>query len=65
VDLKRSQEGGETCYNQLSIEEREKFDGETLVNLSNNNKTRIRSQSYDRFSNEYSTVYDLIFKDIL
>ncbi|AES70835.1 hypothetical protein MtrunA17_Chr3g0109341 [Medicago truncatula] len=55
VDLKRSEEGGETCYNQLSIEEREKFDGETLVNLSNNNKTRIRSQSYDRFSNEYST----------
>jgi uncharacterized membrane protein len=56
VDLKRSQEGGEKCYNQLSIEEREKFDGETLVNLSNNNKTRIRSQSYDRFCNEYSMV---------
>ncbi|XP_058749137.1 uncharacterized protein LOC131622104 [Vicia villosa] len=54
VDHKRSKVDGEKCYNQLSNDERAKFDEETLVNLNNNdnNKTSRRSQSYD----EYSTL---------
>ncbi|CAJ2640588.1 unnamed protein product [Trifolium pratense] len=52
VDIKKSKEDGQKCYIQQSIEEREKFDEETLVNLNNNNKTRIRSQGNDSFSNE-------------
>ncbi|WJX37031.1 hypothetical protein P8452_24846 [Trifolium repens] len=52
VDTKRSKEDGQKFYNQQSIEEKEKFDEETLVNVNNNNKTRIRSQSSDSFSNE-------------
>ncbi|WJX31116.1 hypothetical protein P8452_19580 [Trifolium repens] len=58
VDIKRSNEDGQKCYNQQSIEEREKFDEETLVNLDNNNKTRIRSQSSDSFSNEEETMFE-------
>ncbi|TKY47318.1 hypothetical protein E2542_SST29378 [Spatholobus suberectus] len=53
VDLKRSKEDGEKCYNQLSNEERAKFDEETLVNLNNTEKKSTRTQS-DVFSNEYS-----------
>lgn len=49
VDHKRSKEDGEKYYNQLSNEERAKFDEETLVNLNNNNKTIRRSQSYDEY----------------
>lgn len=56
VDLKRSKDDGEKCYNQLSNEERAKFDEETLVNLTDNHKTIIRSQSYDKIGNENSTV---------
>ncbi|AES70834.1 hypothetical protein MtrunA17_Chr3g0109331 [Medicago truncatula] len=55
VDLKRSKDDGEKCYNQLSNEERAKFDEETLVNLTDNHKTIIRSQSYDKIGNENST----------
>jgi uncharacterized membrane protein len=56
VDTKRSKEDGQKFYNQQSIEEKEKFDEETLVNVNNNNKTRIRSQSSDSFSNEEETM---------
>jgi uncharacterized membrane protein len=56
VDTKRSKEDGQKFYNQQSIEEKEKFDEETLVNVNNNNKTRIRSQSSDSFSNEETMV---------
>ena len=55
VDLKRSKEDGEKYYNQLSNEERAKFDEETLVNLNNTEKRSTKIQS-DVFSNEYSMV---------
>lgn len=57
VNLKRSREDGEKCYNQLSNEERAKFDNETLVKLNSKDKTSSRNQSYDRFSNEYTKVW--------
>ncbi|RDY05327.1 hypothetical protein CR513_10848, partial [Mucuna pruriens] len=53
VDLNRSKEDGEKCYNQLSNEERAKFDEETLVNLNIAEKRSTKPQS-DVFSNEYS-----------
>jgi Protein of unknown function (DUF1517) len=55
VDIKRSVEGGEKRFNQLSIEERGKFDEETLVNVNNvkRHKSTKRSSS---FSNEYIVV---------
>lgn len=56
VNLKRSREDGEKCYDQLSNEERAKFDKETLVKLNSKDKTSSRNQSYDRFSNEYMMV---------
>ncbi|GAU44122.1 hypothetical protein TSUD_124090 [Trifolium subterraneum] len=62
VDIKRNKEDGQKCYNQQSIEEREKFDEETLVNLNNNNKTRIRSQSSDSFNDEETmNMWEQIF----
>ncbi|XP_061339121.1 uncharacterized protein LOC133285845 [Gastrolobium bilobum] len=56
VDLKRSKEDGEKCYNQLSNEERAKFDEETLVNLNNLEKRSTRGQSVNVFSNEYKKL---------
>jgi len=56
VDLKRSKEDGEKYYNQLSNEERAKFDEETLVNLNNTEKRSTKIQS-DVFSNVYSMVW--------
>ncbi|XP_027337869.1 uncharacterized protein LOC113851555 [Abrus precatorius] len=54
VDLKRSKGDGEKFYNQLSNEERAKFDEETLVNLNNTEKKSTKGQNVDLFSNEYS-----------
>lgn len=65
VDLKRSKEDGEKCYDQLSNEEREKFDEETLVNLNNKDKRSTRSQSFDGFSNEYTMVCSDYFKGLV
>lgn len=53
VDIKQSKEDGEKYFNQLSNEERAKFDEETLVNLNNTEKKSIKTQS-DVFSNEDS-----------
>ncbi|CAI8597115.1 unnamed protein product [Vicia faba] len=50
VEHKQSKEDGEKCYNQLSNEERSKFDEETLVNVNNNNMTIRRSRSYDEYA---------------
>ncbi|XP_020223560.1 uncharacterized protein LOC109805775 isoform X1 [Cajanus cajan] len=52
-DLKRSKEDGEKYYNQLSDEERAKFDEETLLNLNNTEKRSTKTQN-DMFNNEYS-----------
>ncbi|RHN40982.1 hypothetical protein MtrunA17_Chr8g0361041 [Medicago truncatula] len=56
VDIKRGIEEGEECFNQLSIEERGKFDDETLVNVDNIKRQSTRSQISNGCSNEYIVV---------
>ncbi|KAF6162762.1 hypothetical protein GIB67_029031 [Kingdonia uniflora] len=53
VDVKRSIEDGEKRFNKLSIEERGKFNEETLVNVNNIKRQSTRSQKPSGFSNEY------------
>ncbi|XP_042518271.1 uncharacterized protein LOC122092043 [Macadamia integrifolia] len=60
VDVKRSIEGGEKRFNQLSIEERGKFDEETLVNVNNIKKQSRTSQRASGFSNEYIVITILV-----
>lgn len=47
---------GEKRFNQLSIEERGKFDEETLVNVNNIRKQSGTSRRANGFSNEYIVV---------
>lgn len=61
VDVKRSVEDGEKRFNQLSIEERGKFDEETLVNVNNIRKQSKTSQRAGGFSNEYIVVRFLLW----
>ena len=56
VDVKRSIDDGEKRFNQLSIEERGKFDEETLVNVNNIKRQSTTSQRASGFSNEYIVV---------
>lgn len=56
VDVKRSMEEGEKRFNQLSIEERGKFDEETLVNVNSIKKQSSTILRGGRFSNEYIVV---------
>ncbi|KAL9320357.1 hypothetical protein ACSQ67_012196 [Phaseolus vulgaris] len=56
VDVKRGIEDGEKRFNQLSIEERGKFDEETLVNVNNIKRQSTRSQRANGFSNEYIVI---------
>ncbi|KAK2995970.1 hypothetical protein RJ640_026009, partial [Escallonia rubra] len=60
VDVKRSMEEGEKRFNQLSIEERGKFDEETLVNVNSIIKQSARSQRANGFSNEYIVITILV-----
>ncbi|KAK4379050.1 hypothetical protein RND71_000912 [Anisodus tanguticus] len=60
VDVKRSMEEGENRFNQLSIEERGKFDEETLVNVNNIRRKSSTSQRSNGFSNEYIVVTILV-----
>ncbi|KAF3323192.1 hypothetical protein FCM35_KLT11923 [Carex littledalei] len=60
VDIKRSVEGGEKRFNQLSIEERGKFDEETLVNVNNIKRHKSLSQRSSSFSNEYIVITILV-----
>ncbi|KAM7511816.1 hypothetical protein LguiB_010691 [Lonicera macranthoides] len=60
VDVKKSIDEGEKRFNQLSIEERGKFDEETLVNV---NSVRLLSPNRQRsngFSNEYIVITILV-----
>lgn len=59
VDVKRSSEDGEKRFNQLSIEERGKFDEETLVNVNSIKRSSSNSRS-NAFSNEYIVVTVLV-----
>ncbi|KAK9071578.1 hypothetical protein SSX86_008006 [Deinandra increscens subsp. villosa] len=56
ADVKRSVEEGEKRFNQLSIEERGKFDEETLVNVNNIRKQSATSQRSNGFRNEYIVI---------
>ena len=56
VDVKRSVEDGEKRFNELSIEERGKFDEETLVNVNSIKRRSIGSSRSSTFSNEYIVV---------
>jgi len=47
---------GEKRFNQLSIEERGKFDEETLVNVNSIKRNKAGSQRSSGFSNEYIVV---------
>lgn len=60
VDVKQSMEEGEKRFNQLSIEERGKFDEETLVNVNNIRKQSATSQRANGFSNEYIVITILV-----
>ncbi|KAM0056087.1 hypothetical protein Hdeb2414_s0006g00213991 [Helianthus debilis subsp. tardiflorus] len=56
VDDKLSVAGCEKRFNQMSIEERGKFDEETLVNVNNIKKKSATSQSSNGLPNEYIVV---------
>ncbi|GMI65249.1 Fluctuating-Light- Acclimation Protein1 [Hibiscus trionum] len=60
VDVKRSIDDGEKRFNQLSIEERGKFDEETLVNVNNIKRQSTSSQKASGFSNEYIVITILV-----
>ncbi|XP_010277329.1 PREDICTED: uncharacterized protein LOC104611801 [Nelumbo nucifera] len=60
VDVKRSMEDGEKRFNQLSIEERGKFDEETLVNVNNIRRQSTTTQRANGFSNEYIVITILV-----
>lgn len=60
VDVKRSVDDGEKRFNQLSIEERGKFDEETLVNVNSIKRNKGGSQRSSGFSNEYIVITILV-----
>uniref|UniRef100_A0A0E0D4X2 Uncharacterized protein n=1 Tax=Oryza meridionalis TaxID=40149 RepID=A0A0E0D4X2_9ORYZ len=60
VDVKRSIDDGEKRFNQLSIEERGKFDEETLVNVNSIKRQKVGSQRSSGFSNEYIVITILV-----
>lgn len=60
VDVKRSMEDGEKRFNQLSIEERGKFDEETLVNVNSIKRQSTSSKRSNGFSNEYIVITILV-----
>ncbi|KAH8967067.1 hypothetical protein BDL97_03G058900 [Sphagnum fallax] len=59
-DIKRSISNGEERFNQLSLEERGKFDEETLVNVNNLQRRMMAAPKADRFNNEYIVVTILV-----
>ncbi|KAF7044296.1 hypothetical protein CFC21_053546 [Triticum aestivum] len=60
VDVKRSMDDGEKRFNQLSIEERGKFDEETLVNVNSIKRQKAGTQRSSGFSNEYIVITILV-----
>ncbi|KAJ7522534.1 hypothetical protein O6H91_18G015800 [Diphasiastrum complanatum] len=60
-EVKRSVEAGEERFNQLSLEERGKFDEETLVSVNDIRKRSLFTGSKsDRLNNEYIVVTILL-----
>ncbi|KAF5765382.1 hypothetical protein HanXRQr2_Chr15g0703191 [Helianthus annuus] len=60
VDVKESVSEGEKIFDQLSVEERGKFDEETLVNVNNIKKKSATSHSSNGLPNEYIVVTILV-----
>ncbi|XP_057960673.1 uncharacterized protein LOC131152814 [Malania oleifera] len=60
VDMKQGIEAGEKRFNQLSIEERGKFDEETLVNVNNIRRRSTNNQRSSGYSNEYIVITILV-----
>lgn len=60
VDVKKSMEEGEKRFNQLSIEERGKFDEETLVNVNSIKKQSLTVPRASGFSNECIVITILV-----
>ncbi|KAI5326589.1 hypothetical protein L3X38_035663 [Prunus dulcis] len=60
VAQKRGIEDAEKRFNQLSIEERGKFDEETLVNVNNIKRQSSSSQRANGFRNEYIVITILV-----
>ncbi|CAM9001345.1 unnamed protein product [Rhodiola kirilowii] len=56
----KSMDEGEERFKQLSIEERGKFDEETLVNVNSIRRQSSTSQGSSQFSNEYMVVTILV-----
>ena len=54
--MKPSIEKGDKRFNQLSIEERGKFDEETLVNVNSIKRQSSKIRKASGFSNEYIVV---------
>lgn len=50
-------EDAEKCFNKVSIEERAKFDEETLVNVNNKRRKVSRGKTDDGFQNQYIVVW--------
>ncbi|KAH7280035.1 hypothetical protein KP509_37G049500 [Ceratopteris richardii] len=59
ADVKRNSESGEKLFNELSLEERAKFDEETIVNV-NSIFRRGPSKPSSGFNNEYIVVTVLV-----
>lgn len=59
-DVKKSAEEGERAFNAASLEERSKFDQETLSNVGNVRRRVSRALKAERFNNEYIVVTVLV-----
>lgn len=59
-DISRSLSVAEERFNNLSLEERGKFDEETLVNVNNLRKRMMGATKSERFNNEYIVVTILV-----
>ncbi|KAJ4797918.1 myelin-associated oligodendrocyte basic protein [Rhynchospora pubera] len=60
VEINGGVQDGEKRFNQLSIEERGKFDEETLVNVNNIKMHKSASQSLSNVSNEFIVITILV-----
>ncbi|KAL8136339.1 hypothetical protein V2J09_002340 [Rumex salicifolius] len=65
TDVKRSVEEGEKRFNQLSIEERGKFNEETLINVNNIKRQSTSGLRASGFRNEYIVVSFLPYITVL
>ncbi|MCL7027746.1 hypothetical protein MKW94_023019 [Papaver nudicaule] len=60
VDVKPDKTGGEKLFNQLTIEERAKFDEETLVNVDNIKKQSTPRKNPNGLSSDYIVMTILV-----